>query len=85
MSTQVDRTFARLERRTERIVAVLRLLALCVLALVFWLVGVLDPGQITMVPFGGLFLTTLIGLVAAGRSLSSLGCLGCWRHSTSYS
>lgn len=69
MSTQVDRTFARLERRTERIVAVLRLLALCVLALAFWFVGVLDPRQMTMVPFGGLLLTTLIGLVVSRWSL----------------
>jgi len=69
MSTPVDRTFAKLERRTERIVAVLRLLALCVLALVFWSMGILPSFRTTGIPLAGLALISIVGLVTARRSL----------------
>lgn len=69
MTTEVNRTFAKLERRTERIVAVVRLLALCVLALVFWSLGILDSRHEAAVPLGGFTLITLAGLVTARRSL----------------
>lgn len=69
MKADVRRTFAKFERRTERIIAVLRLLALCILALVFWALDNLDSRQATMVPLGGFVLTTLAGLVTARRSL----------------
>ncbi len=69
MVTDVNRTFARLERRTERIVSVVRLLALCVLVLVFWSLGVLDSRHAAAVPLGGFAMITLAGLVTARRSL----------------
>jgi len=69
MRTDVDRAFAKLERRTERVVAVVRLLALFVLALVFWSLGALDSREAAMVPLGGFALITLAGLVTARRSL----------------
>jgi hypothetical protein len=65
MRTHVNRAFAELERRTERVVAVVRLLALLVLAVVFRSLDVLDSGQATMVPLGGFALITLAGLVTA--------------------
>src|SRR5260370_6920519 len=69
MRTDVNQAFAKFERRTERIIAVLRLLALFVLALVFWVLGLLDSRQATMVPWAGFVLTTLAGLVTPRRSL----------------
>src|SRR6267154_3511568 len=69
MTTDVNRAFAKLERRTERVVAVVRLLALCVLAVVFWSFGVLESRQATMVPLGGFALITLAGLATARRGL----------------
>lgn len=69
LSTQVDRTFARLERRSERTLAGLRLLALLVLALVFRVVGTVEQGYPTMVPLGGLFAITLATLWLARRGL----------------
>jgi adenylate cyclase len=59
VATQVERSFGRLERRTELLLAGLRLLALFVLALVFGLVGTVDQGYPTMVPLGGLALITI--------------------------
>jgi len=69
MTTDVNRAFAKLERRTERVVAVVRLLALLVLALVFWSLGVLESRHAAAVPLGGFTMITLAGLVTARRSL----------------
>lgn len=69
MKPQVDQTFARLERRTERIVAVLRLLALCVLALMLWSVGILPSFRTTGIALAGLALISVIGLVTARQSI----------------
>jgi len=69
MTTQVDRAFAKLERRTERVVAVLRLLALLILALVFWSLGILESRHAAAVPLGGFAMITLAGLVTARRRL----------------
>jgi hypothetical protein len=66
---QVDRAFAKIERRTERLLAFLRLLALLVLALVFWFVGSFDQGHATMLPLLGLGAVTLAGLAVAGSGL----------------
>ncbi|MBY0320287.1 MAG: adenylate/guanylate cyclase domain-containing protein [Reyranella sp.] len=69
MTIDVNRAFAKLERRTERVVAVVRLLALCVLALVFWSLGALESRHAAAVPLGGFTIITLAGLVTARRSL----------------
>lgn len=69
LSTQVDRAFAGLEQRSERILAGLRLLALIVLALVFRLVGTIEQGFPTMAPLGGLTAITVITFVLARRRL----------------
>jgi len=69
MRTHVNRTFAALERRTERILAVLRLLALLVLSVVFWFIGTLESRNAAMVPLGSFAMITLVGLVAARRGL----------------
>jgi adenylate cyclase len=69
MRTHVDRTFAELERRTERTLAVLRLLAVLILALVFWFVGIADQGHATLVPLAGLGVITVAGFVIAGTGL----------------
>lgn len=69
MNTPVGQIFARLERRTERIVAVLRLVALCVLALVFWSMGILPSFQATGIPLAGLALISLVGFATARQSL----------------
>lgn len=71
MTADVSRSFAKFERRTERIIALVRLLALCILALVIWALDNLDARQATMVPLGGFVLTTLAGLLTARRSLYS--------------
>ncbi len=65
MNTHVDRAFARLERRTERIIVGLRLLALLILALVFGVVGTAEQGRPTMVPLAGLAAITLLTPVLA--------------------
>ncbi len=65
MRTHVNRAFARLERRIERTLAALRLLALAALTLIFWFVGLAEQGHATAVPLGGLAVTTLIGLTTA--------------------
>jgi hypothetical protein len=65
MGTQVDHAFAETERRTERLLAVLRLLVLLVLAFVFWFVGGRLQGQATMMPLAGLTATTLGGATSA--------------------
>ncbi len=62
VATHVDSAFVGLERRAERILAGIRLLALLVLALVFRVVGTVEQGYPTMVPLGGLALITLITL-----------------------
>lgn len=67
MSTPVDRTFRRLERRSERIIAGLRLLALLVLALVFDVVGVAELGRPTMVPLAGFAAITIATPVLVNR------------------
>lgn len=69
MMTEVDRAFAKLERRSERLLAGIRLLALLVLAVVFRLVGAADQGYPTMVPLGGLILITLLTPVLARRRI----------------
>jgi adenylate cyclase len=66
MGTHVDHVFAETERRTERLLAFLRLLVLVVLAFVFWFVGAWEQGQATMVPLAGLTAITLAGLAIAG-------------------
>jgi adenylate cyclase len=65
MTTDVDRAFTKLELRSERILASIRLFALLVLAVVFRLVGTADQGYPTMVPLGGLVAITLLTLVLA--------------------
>jgi hypothetical protein len=67
MTTDVNRTFAKLERRTERIVAVVRLLSLLVLVLVFWSLGVLESRHAAAVPLGGFAVITVAGLVTGSR------------------
>lgn len=67
--TEVDRAFGRLERRSERLLAGIRLFALLVLAVVFRLVGAADQGYPTMVPFGGLIAITLLTPLLANRRL----------------
>jgi len=69
LKTHVNRTFAELERHTERVLAVLRLLALLVLALAFWFVGILESRHAAAVPLGAFAMITLIGLVIARRGL----------------
>ena len=59
MLTQVDRTYRRLERRSERILAGLRLLALLVLGLVFDIVSPVELGRPTMFPLAGLAAITI--------------------------
>ncbi len=68
MVTDVNRTFAKLERRTERIAAVVRLQSLLVLVLVFWSLGVLESRHAAAVPLGGFAMITVAGLVTARRS-----------------
>ena len=65
MGTQVDQVFAETERRTERLLAVLRLLVLLVLAFVFWFVRGRQQGLATVMPLAGLTATTLGGLASA--------------------
>ncbi len=65
MNTHVDRAFATLERRTERIIVGLRLLALLVLTLVFRVVGTAEQGHPTMVPLAGLAVITVLTPVLA--------------------
>lgn len=65
MTTDVDRAFTKLELRSDRILASIRLFALLVLAVVFRLVGTADQGYPTMVPLGGLVAITLLTLVLA--------------------
>ncbi|MPZ31330.1 MAG: hypothetical protein GEV13_10095 [Rhodospirillales bacterium] len=67
MSTQVDRAFRRLERRSERIIAGLRVLALLVLALVFDVVGVAELGRPTMFPLAGFAAITIATPVFVNR------------------
>lgn len=67
MTTDVDQAFTKLERRSERILASIRLFALLVLAVVLRLVGTVDQGYPTMVPLGGLVVITLLTLVLATR------------------
>lgn len=67
MKTQVDRAFRRLERRSERIIAGLRLLALLVLALVFDVVGPAELGRPTMFPLVGFVAITVATPVLANR------------------
>jgi adenylate cyclase len=55
----VNRAFAKHERRTERLVAALRLLALGSLALLNWSVRMAEQSQTTIVPLGGLAASTL--------------------------
>lgn len=62
VATHVDRAFVGLERRAERTLAGIRLLALLVLALVFRVVGTVEQGYPTMVPLGGLAAITLVTL-----------------------
>ncbi len=62
VAVHVDRAFLGLERRAERILAGIRLLALLVLALVFRVVSTAEQGYPTMVPLGGLAAITLITL-----------------------
>jgi hypothetical protein len=69
LKTEVDRAFVRLEQRTERILAGLRLLALLVLALVFRIVGTFEQGYPTMVPLGGLTAITVVTLWLTRRRL----------------
>jgi len=69
MKTYIDRAFTRLERRAERILAGIRLLALLVLALVFHVVGTAEQGQPTDVPLGGWAAITVITLVLVRRGL----------------
>jgi len=69
MTTDVNRAFAKLERRTERVVAILRLLALLILTLVFWSLGILESRHAAAVPLGGFALITLAGLATARRGL----------------
>ena len=65
MTTEVDRAFARVERRSEWIIAGLRLLAVLVLALVFRVVGTAEQGHPTMVPLAGLAAITVLTPVLA--------------------
>src|SRR5947209_2542950 len=69
MEKHVDRVFAEIERQTERLLAFLRLLVLVVLALVFWLLGLLEQGQTTMLPLLGFGATTVDGFSVAGSGL----------------
>ena len=69
MTTHVDRAFAKLERRTERVVAVVRLLAFLILAMVFWSLNILESRHAAVVPLGGFALITLAGLATAHRGL----------------
>src|SRR5215831_779325 len=66
VAADVDRAFARLERRAERVLAAIRLLALGVLALVFDVVGTAEHGEPVMVPLTGLMAVTLVTLLLAG-------------------
>ena len=65
----IDNEFAEIERRTERLIGYLRLAALAVLALVFWIGGLLEQGEAVMVPLSGLGLITLVSLALAGSRL----------------
>jgi hypothetical protein len=65
----IDNEFAEIERRTERLIGYLRLAALVVLALVFWVGGLLEQGEAVMVPLSGLGLITLVGLALASSRL----------------
>lgn len=76
----VDRTFARLERRTERALAAIRLLAFSILALVFGVVSTAEHGQPTMVPLTGLVAITLVTLVLANARVLPLWLL--WLFAT---
>ena len=60
--------FGEIERRNERLIGFLRLLALLVLGLVFWGVGSLGNGQALVVPLFGLGLITLAGLCSSVRN-----------------
>jgi adenylate cyclase len=69
VTTEVDDTFGEIERRTERLIGFLRLLALLVLALAFWGVGILEQGRAVMVPLISLGAITVAALVLAGTGL----------------
>lgn len=69
MTTDVNRALAKLKRRTERAVAVVRLLALLVFALVFWSLGVLESRHAAAVPLDGFTMITLAGLVKRSRGV----------------
>ncbi len=63
------RAFDDLERHTERILAGLRLLALLILAIIFWFMGIVESRHAAIVPLSGLALISLAGLVVAHRRL----------------
>lgn len=63
------RAFDDLERRTERVLAGLRLLALLILAIVFWFIGIVDSRHAAIVPLSGLALIGLAGLAVAHTRL----------------
>jgi len=69
MRTHVDRAFTGLERRAERTLAGIRLLALLLLALVFRVVGTAEQGHPIEVPLGGLAAITVVTLVLNRRGL----------------
>jgi adenylate cyclase len=69
VAADVDRAFAQLERRAERVLAAIRLLALGILALVFDVVGTAEHGAPMMVPLTGLMAVTLVTLLLAAFNL----------------
>jgi adenylate cyclase len=63
------RAFAELERDTEHVLALLRLLAVLILALAFWFIGIMESRHAAVVPLGGLALISLASLVISRRGL----------------
>jgi adenylate cyclase len=69
VTADVDRAFALLERRAESVLAAIRLLALCILALVFGVIGTAEHGEPVMVPLTGLIAVTLATPLLANLKL----------------
>lgn len=69
MAAEVDAVFAEVERRTERIIGLVRLLVLLLLALVLWRVGSLAQSFTGMIPLVGLGMTSVVALAVSGSRL----------------
>ena len=69
MAAEVDTVFADVERRTERIIGIVRLVVLLFLAFVLWGVGGSTKSYTGMIPLVGLGTTSVVALAVSGSRL----------------